>query len=297
MAMPIAFLIQPMRRDFEPVRAAIRAAADSAGCELARADSAAGPGAITEAIFSSLLSADLVIADITGANPNVMYELGFAHAGRLPVILISRELPELPFDIASLRVLVYGNDFDELDDFRRQMTQILQTALEDPEGFSRLPTTRRDVNRLFISYSHKDRAVLNRLLVHLRPLEREGLIDAWNDTRIETGSDWKQEVRAALEHARAAILLVTADFLASDFIVNDELPPLLHGAESKGTVIIPVIVKPCRYTRDPALRRLQAINDPEQPLLGMDEVGQEGLLDRVALTVERAMRPLDERDF
>jgi hypothetical protein len=62
------------------------------------------------------------------------------------------------------------------------------------------------------------------------------------DIAIEAGADWKREVEAALKDARAAILLVTADFLASDFIFYNELPPLLHGAEDRGTVIIPLIV-------------------------------------------------------
>lgn len=290
--MPSAFLIQPLHRAFEPVRMAVVDAAQRAGLSLVRPDSTAETGTIVEQILDALGSADIVIADVSEANPNVMYELGFVHGTQRPVILISSDLPQVPFDIASLRAIHYGHDLKDLNEFRLEMEEALRTAVRDPTAFSRRPATRRDVNRLFISYSHRDRAVLDRLLVHLKPLEREGLIDAWNDTRIEAGSDWKREVEAALAHARAAILLVTADFLASDFIVNDELPPLLHGAESKGTAIIPVIVKPCRYTRDTKLRRLQAINDPAEPLLGMDGVQQERLLDKIAMSVERAMRPL-----
>jgi hypothetical protein len=206
--------------------------------------------------------------------------------------LISNEMPVFPFDIASLRVLHYGRDLPELEALQRELARVLELALRDPTAFSRRPETRHDVNRLFISYSHQDRPVLDRLMVHMKPLEREGLVDAWNDRRIEAGSDWKREVENSLEHARAAILLVTADFLASDFIVENELPPLLHNAESKGTAIIPLIVKPCRYTRDTTLRRLQAVNDPAQPLLGLDEVEQERVLDSVAIAVERAMRPI-----
>ena len=74
------------------------------------------------------------------------------------------------------------------------------------------------------------------------PLNRAGLIDVWNDTRLVAGDDWKHEVDLALASAAAAVLLVSADFLASDFIVDNELPPLLESAEAKGTRIIPVIV-------------------------------------------------------
>lgn len=281
-----------MDRDLEPARIAIGTAAKHAGFSLIRADRLSDSAAIVDQIYTALESADLVIADISHLNPNVMYELGFAHGSRRPVILISSEMPAVPFDIASLRVLHYGRDLPELEALQRELAELLERALHEPVAFSRRPETRHDVNRLFISYSHKDRSVLDRLMVHLRPLEREGLVDAWNDTRIEAGSDWKREVEVSLEHARAAVLLVTADFLASDFIVENELPPLLHNAESKGTAVIPVIVKPCRYTRDITLRRLQAINDPEQPLLSLDEVGQERIFDSVAIAVEQAMRPL-----
>lgn len=290
--MPSAFLIQPISREFEPVRVTIQAAANRAGVSLSRADSLPSAGSIIEAIYQQLESADLIIADLSEANPNVMYELGFVHAAKRPVILISSGLQHVPFDIASLRVIHYGRDPADLEIFKRELQQAVEMTLRDPSRLARRPTTKQDVNRLFISYSHRDRVVLERLLVHLKPLEREGLIDAWNDTQIETGADWKLEVEAALEHARAAILLVTADFLASDFIVNNELPTLLRGAESKGTTIIPVIVKPCRYTRDKTLRRLQAINNPALSLMSLNEVEQEQLLDKIAATVEHAMRPL-----
>jgi len=104
------------------------------------------------------------------------------------------------------------------------------------------------VSRVFISYSHKDKQYLDRLQVFLRPIQREGTIDAWDDTRIKVGEDWRAEIRKALAEARVAVLLVTADFLASDFIATDELPPLLAKAEADGTVILLVIVGHCRFS-------------------------------------------------
>jgi hypothetical protein len=118
------------------------------------------------------------------------------------------------------------------------------------------------------------------------------VIDAWDDTRLVPGTDWKRDVEEALDLARAAILLVSADFLASDFIVDNELQPLLRAAEQRGTVIIPVVVRPCRYTRDSSLSRIQAINDPSEPLAALEEVEQERLYDMIAEAVEVAMRPI-----
>ena len=89
---------------------------------------------------------------------------------------------------------------------------------------------------------------------------------------------------------RADALLVSADFLASDFITDNELPPLLKNAEERGTRILPLIVKPCRFARDKNLRHFQAINDPKQPLALLSPGEQEILYDQVAAEVERSLQ-------
>lgn len=141
--------------------------------------------------------------------------------------------------------------------------------------------------RLFISYSHSDAECLDRLLVHLKPLERQGLIDCWSDKKIRAGDKWKSQLTQNLDHAAVAILLVSADFLASDFIVNNELPPLLMRAEANGIRILPVILKPCGFHRDRVLQSFQAVNDPSEPLLGLGPIQQEDLYDKVAGEVHR----------
>ena len=140
--------------------------------------------------------------------------------------------------------------------------------------------------RLFVSYSHTDKQFLDRLMIHLRPLERKGMVDLWADTRITAGADWKAQISQSLAGANIAILMVSADFLASDFISNNELPPLLEQAELAGTRIIPVILKPSGFQRDPVLSRFQAINDPKTPLIAMDEAARETLFAKVAELME-----------
>lgn len=141
-------------------------------------------------------------------------------------------------------------------------------------------------NKIFISYSHRDKAFLDRLMIHLRPLQKQGLIDAWADTRLQAGDKWKKEIESALKDARVAILLISADFLASDFIIDNELPPLLQGAENKGTTIIPVILKPCRFLRDKNLREFQSVNIPDEPISVMNENERELTYDTVAQRIE-----------
>ena len=132
--------------------------------------------------------------------------------------------------------------------------------------------------RIFISYSHRDAEWLERLQVHLKPLEREGLIERWDDTRLQPGMVWREEIRQALTTARVAVLLISADFLASDFIATDELLPLLAAAEAEGLVILPLIVGPSQFEHLPSLSRFQAVNPPSKPLIGLPKVEQENVL-------------------
>jgi len=99
---------------------------------------------------------------------------------------------------------------------------------------------------------------------HLKLLERHG-ISQWDDTKIKPGTHWREEIRSALERAKVAVLLVSADFLASDFITKNELPPLLKAAQERGTTILALIVRPCSFERT-ELARFQAVNPPSKPL-------------------------------
>lgn len=135
---------------------------------------------------------------------------------------------------------------------------------------------------VFVSYSHRDASWLARLRVHLKPLERDYKIDIWDDTRILAGAKWRQEIERALDEAAVAILLVSSEFLASDFIAKNELPPLLQAAEQEGTIILPIILSPCSYKREKGLSDFQAINDPSKPLIGLSKSRQEAVFESVA---------------
>lgn len=284
-----AFVLQPFSSQFDAAYQLIIAAAQSAGVETWRLDQVAVAGSITEQLYAAIEQSDLIICDITHSNPNVMYELGYAHALRKPVIIISQRSEHMPFDVRSVRTLFYDAELGRQVEFVRSLESMIQQALQNPEQFSARPKTESAVNTVFVSYSHKDTAFLDRLRVHLRPLERQGLMDTWDDSKIEAGDQWKAAIEEALGRARVAILLVSADFLASDFIVDNELPPLLAKAESDGTRIVPVIVKPCRFRRDKNLSRFQAINNPMTPLVNMSEGDQEKVYDQLSQLVERDM--------
>jgi hypothetical protein len=139
---------------------------------------------------------------------------------------------------------------------------------------------------VFVSYSHKDKRWLDRLLVHLSPLDKTFQIETWADTQIRPGLCWREKIGEALKRTKIAILLVSADFLASDFIRKHELPPLLESAELEGTTILSLIVSPCRYLRTQEISRFQAANDPDAPLISISTAEQEMEFARLANTIE-----------
>lgn len=143
--------------------------------------------------------------------------------------------------------------------------------------------------QIFVSYSHVDSEYLQRLKVHLRPFERQSLVDVWSDTKIKAGQLWQKEIEEALRRAAVAILLVSADFLASDFITNDELPPLLKAAEEEGVKILPVILKACAFTEIGSLSQFQAVNEPTSPLISLDEAKREQLWFEIASIAKQSL--------
>ncbi len=145
--------------------------------------------------------------------------------------------------------------------------------------------------KIFVSYSHAEAEWLKRLQVHLKPLERAGIIAWWDDTRILPSMVWRDEIEKALATAHIGVLLVSADFVASDFIANHELPDLLAAAQDRGLTILSLIVGPSRFKRMPELSRFQAVNDPDRPLMGLPKVEQEAELLKLANRIEDLADP------
>ena len=86
------------------------------------------------------------------------------------------------------------------------------------------------------------------------------------------------------------MLLISADFFASDSIDETELPPLLIAAQERGVRVLPLILSASRFARDPNLARFQAVNSPDRPLNEMAEGEQEEVLERLAQTIESTLR-------
>jgi hypothetical protein len=118
---------------------------------------------------------------------------------------------------------------------------------------------------VFISYCAKDKRWLESLKTFLAPAIREQKLMVWDDSMLKAGDMWKNEIQSALDSARVGVLLVTPDFLASKFIVENELPRLLDAARRDGARILWIPVKPSAYADTP-LKDFQAAFRPSSPL-------------------------------
>lgn len=249
-------------------------------------------------ILRHIQEADLIICNISSWNRNAMYELGAAHGLNKPTLGLINNEAHLPFDLFGVRYVTFDSQMVLLEDdtfvntLAKTMSGCIIEALDNPSNWQ-IQSLRQHFEKkqktVFVSYSHKDYYYLDRLKVHLKPLERKGLIQLWSDTLILSGEKWKEKIESALNNSVIAILLISADFLSSEFIVNNELQVLLKHAEQKGTIIIPIILKPCRFLRELSISQFQSINDPLSPLCKLLEWEQEGIYEKVSQRIEMAL--------
>lgn len=114
-----------------------------------------------------------------------------------------------------------------------------------------LAEMREEPIRLFISYAHKDERFRLALEPHLKLLQRQGLIATWHDRLIKPGAQWADVIDANLEQAKIILLLVSADFIASDYCYEIELKRALERHAKKEAVVIPVIIRDCNWKGAP----------------------------------------------
>ena len=119
--------------------------------------------------------------------------------------------------------------------------------------------------KIFFCYAHEDEPLLNKLKTHLRPLQRTGLVDVWHDRDISAGSEWEQEIKEQLNAAQIILLLISPDFMNSDYCYGVEMQRALERHDSEEACVIPIILRYV-YWRGEPLGKLHALPTDGKPV-------------------------------
>jgi len=156
--------------------------------------------------------------------------------------------------------------------------KMLNSCIGTIQNKRKLPSKRKEV---FVSYTSKDEKYVEEMKPFLKSLERDHKIPIWYYQRLNVGDKWREEIHKHMSSARVAVLLVSQEFLASDFVYGVELPDLLQAAVDENAEILWVPVRlstvkdvriKCKNGKEICINDYQAVCDPKKPLQEMNEV-------------------------
>lgn len=146
--------------------------------------------------------------------------------------------------------------------------------------------------KIFFCYAHEDEALLNKLKAQLRPLQRQGLLDVWYDRDISAGTDWEQQIKEQLNTAQIILLLVSPDFMDSDYINDVELKRAIERHERGEAHVIPVILRHVYWQGEP-LGKLQALPTDGKPVIDRSWHSLDEAFLNVAQGIQKAIIKLE----
>lgn len=144
---------------------------------------------------------------------------------------------------------------------------------------------------LFVSYSHKDEMHKDFVVDHLRVAERQGVFDVWEDRHIKGGGNWRAVIDQALNKADIAVLLISKNFLTSDFIMDHEVQTMLKRHASDDVILYPILISDCAWQ---TVDWLQAINirpTDGRPLNSFNEAGRDQVMADIASEIGQLPHP------
>jgi WD40 repeat protein len=148
--------------------------------------------------------------------------------------------------------------------------------------------------KIFFCYAHEDEALLNKLKTHLRPLQRQGLIDVWHDSDISAGTEWQQEISKHLNEAQIILLLVSSDFVSSDYAYGIEMVRAIERHERGEARVIPIILRPVYWQKAP-FGKLQALPKDANPVTSPSWHDQDEAFLSVTEGIRKAVEELSSR--
>jgi tetratricopeptide (TPR) repeat protein len=147
---------------------------------------------------------------------------------------------------------------------------------------------------IFFCYAHEDEALLKKLKNHLQPLQRQGLIDTWHDRDISAGTEWKSQINQHLNTADIILLLISSDFMASDYCYDIEMKKALERHERKEAHVIPIILRPVYWQG--VLGTLQTLPKNAIPVLNQNWHSPDDAFFDVAESIRQIIRELQSKE-
>jgi hypothetical protein len=141
---------------------------------------------------------------------------------------------------------------------------------------------------IFCCYAHEDKPILMKLITHLSPLQRQGLIDIWYDGDISAGTKWEPEVKEHLNFAQIILLLISPDFMASDYSYNVGMQQALARYNSGEAKVIPIVLRHV-YWHDHPLSRLQHLPPGTKPIISSSWFNLDEALYHVVKGLQKAV--------
>lgn len=152
--------------------------------------------------------------------------------------------------------------------------------------------------KIFISYSKKDKQYLEAFKNHLKPFDNNAELSVWSDQEIGAGANWDREIHDAMGEADAAVLLVSPDFLATDYVVDEEIPFLIEREASGTLVLAPFFIRAANvqakiFDGDIKLTDFQGLNRPDQPIASLGDAERDA---RLAEAANKLWEQLEKRE-
>ena len=169
-------------------------AVEDAGLKPLRADDIFGPSPIVSDVWRSVKRAKIVLADLTGRNPNVLYELGLAHAIQRPVVMVTQNMGDVPFDLRALRVIVYEQQAPNWGTaLQREITKSLREVVASPERFVPATFLEQSPRRTSGTVEPQEKRILQleqQVASMQRPLQSPSALATWATSRAAPFRVW-----------------------------------------------------------------------------------------------------------
>jgi len=143
---------------------------------------------------------------------------------------------------------------------------------------------------VFISYSHKDETWKDRVMTHLGVLEKQGHLKLWNDRDIKSGAAWFPQIQDELNNAKVVVMLITANFLVSEFILGKEVPVILQRRESQDILVLPLVLEPCGWEAVEWLSAMPLLPKDGKPLSTFKKPKADTELANLARLIHRSLK-------